>query len=31
MLLQEVSCMAPVVAKAALYCEDSNFLQKDSF
>ena len=31
MLSQEVPYMAPVIARAALYWKDSNFLQKDSF
>ena len=28
-LSREVPCMAPVIAKAALYCADSNFSQKE--
>ena len=28
---REVPCMAPVIARAVLYCIDSSFLQKDLF
>ena len=30
-LLREVPCMTPVIARATLHCTDSNFSQKDSF